>query len=175
MSIIVDFLNTVIVNIGNVPLEINSRGIRGGAECIFIPISSQQGMKLFYYRDEAKRSLVRQKQGFEYGVAPSCGNKIYRVSFTRRFHALLNSKCDGDFNEDFYFDPGQFRKDHSWYGYLTQVVSTKKFVKSKTLNNLGCKILRKMNIDPCDICPNNVGFIGKRCVMVDWGDLSCSG
>lgn len=151
--------------------------IKRGCETFFFPISRQRGLKVFLERKNALFSFKRQSKASEHKLAPKVyGKGIFKIILPMGFEQLgkgQKSIYDAPLDTDLL---SFFRNDPILYGYYTQrakmdrveITSDMRESLSESLN----KIFPRERHDDCHLA--NVGWVGKRLVMVDFGNAGIS-
>jgi hypothetical protein len=131
-----------------------------GVSCCFISIDTKVGMKLFPSCKDRNFALKRQKELAIKKLAPRAGR-----SFTFTF--MWPYKEENRDNEDwgFLFEPLKL------YGFFTQEAKTNFKYKESYIDDMETKLC-KAGIDYSDVHGENIGFIGKRLVIIDTDPVS---
>jgi len=142
---------------------------KSGCETVFVPISKRIGIKGFETLIEASSSIDRQTQAWVHGVAPKVLSEIIEVILP-----VGKTNLGSHFNKKACGSTIYHKKHRRLYDYKTQIASRVgekisfsspeyKHLES-TMNQLGfCKF---------DLHSQNMGWIGKRLVCIDFGDMS---
>jgi hypothetical protein len=127
--------------------------IHEGYESKFVQITKHKGVKTFYTKVEARRSLNRQRKAFSCDIGPNVySTNVGQFGITDGNHICLK------------------------WGYMTEVVKTLNSIRElneyvEELEYLRVK-LRGLKIGGSDLHYNNVGVIRGRLVCLDFGDES---
>ena len=137
----------------------------GGNESYFIKIDDIRGIKLFSSEQSAKRSRRRQYRAWKHNIAPKPLSIV--MPFSIGYRSYVTCKTN-------------YRKV---YGYLTQNARVKNPYSKCSIcrdpfthsaeNRLADKLI-KLNMGRLigDLHEHNVGKIGNKWVIIDFGDLS---
>jgi hypothetical protein len=141
---------------------------KGGMEAVFIQISKCRGVKAFETKAEAERSLQRQNLAHAERVAPKVYSNIFEIIMPVGGTAMAE--------EYSYYARGTVRRNEMMrrmYGYKTQVArrigefddeGRQYYALIEAMSDLGfCEY---------DLHDENVGWIGKKLVCIDFGDAS---
>jgi hypothetical protein len=131
---------------------------------MFIQLSKKIGAKVFMYKQEAIETCNRQKRGYRYGIAP-------KVLANVRKCFIDNLRKYDDDNDVFDNCDDSDNKFNYGYFYLTEVADIERDYGDGEFKELATKMERhKFEID--DLDGRNVGWIGRRLVCLDWGQLT---
>jgi len=139
---------------------------RFGFECAFLQMTPTVGIKIFPTRFNANYSITRQRQAYEKQIAPKVLSEI-QMCFIN--HEIFKQDTNNLFKRF-------TTKGTCGYFYKTQVAQTKiEFGKEyfDAICNLK-NILKRLGMGSKDLHKNNIGRIGKRWVVIDFGLLSRS-
>jgi len=144
--------------------------INNGCETVFVQLNKTVGIKLFNNKDHAERSLMRQRLAYTNNVAPRIYSNVLLLEVTTGVR--------------------KYKTCRMW-GYKTQVARVKKceicdtFSDDKHCKHCKDRIeltrgiemsiskrLTNIGLSAGDLHDGNVGKIGNRYVMIDFGDLS---
>jgi len=129
-----------------------------GIECMFIKMSRTKGIKVYETKKEALFARKLQMKAARNKLAPQVLSTIYKCHFD--FH------CDDKW--------GAFYHNQKYaYFFVTEVVEILKKISYPVAECLQKK-LWNLGIHTYDVHPKNVGRIGERLVMVDFGRESIS-
>ena len=122
-----------------------------GVSCSFLPLSAKIGAKIYQTRQMRDATHKKQSYAAEYGLAPLAGDWFSLECISIRSTNVSYRTV---------------------YGYLTQIAVIPR--------NLSCddeiwleRQLRNIGISAYDLCPYNVGYLGKRLVCIDFDSCSC--
>lgn len=145
--------------------------ISKGAEAMFIQTSNDRGLKLYKYEWEAESAHERQTKAHKVKVGPKVLSKV------KKYKILA----------------GVSKRYRDVYGYKTEVASVNKCMDCKGCNHLDgykkkCKDrpvdltykqklsletkMDKIGLSTWDLHWGNIGKIGNRYVLIDFGDLT---
>lgn len=126
-----------------------------GIECMFIHMSAKKGIKVYPSKRAAKYAYARQGKAAKHGIAPQVLSPVKKCYFT--FHS-----------EDRY---GTFKHNQRYAFFFFTEVAKIRALGQNALEYLQKK-LRDLGMHTIDLHSRNVGRIGKRPVVVDFGKES---
>ena len=117
-----------------------------GAECIFLQISSTEGIKSYFRKELAEIARERQLKAYKHKIGP----KVLSIVHPMKFH------------------------NYTRYGYKTQVVKVVETERFKGKQELIKKAKQVFNYFVPDetVRIYNVGRIRQRLVIIDFGNCS---
>lgn len=133
-----------------------------GIECVFLPLNSKIGLKIYPYKHERDKAYDSQKVFYKKGVAPAVGQKI-----------------DLSLPEMHRDDPDMsFARDIPQYGYTTQIAEKYPWDKDR---RAGLKDLPKKDrnrfiksgLPLWDLHEDNIGIVDDKIVFLDFGVATC--
>lgn len=132
---------------------------RQGVECMYVQLTKKVGMKIYATKGRAERSRKRQLKA--YAFAPKVLSEVQKCLMGN----LLSYDKEGIFRNSY--------DNHSKYGFffLTQVAETHVRHTDKELDQLANN-MRRIKLGYEDLHYNNIGRIGKKLVVIDFGDES---
>ena len=131
----------------------NKKKARYGASCMFVPISSTRGVKLYATKSECDFAFYMQQKASEKKLGP----KVFEA-FSIRTTPISRVNAFGT--------RITFR-----YGYVTQIAKPVKQLTDKKLKTL-LKRLNKNGFSVDDIHYGNIGYLGHNLVCIDFDLVS---
>lgn len=138
----------------HIPLE--KSDIDWGIEAVYIPINAERGLKLYPCIKNGRLAIQCQTEACGLDVGPAVLSPLCEFIFPmgiRNSYPILAER----------FPPGKA------YGYYTQRASTCGAVKDEELDELRTKCMELLSFGCSDLSDRNVGYIGDRLVMIDFG------
>jgi len=141
--------------------KLKSTKKRSGVSCTYLRWSKQTGLKLYMTKQERDRCAKAQAFAEGYKLAPKAGPSVE----IELIQCLVR---------DDLWDKSPEFSTRKIYGYFTQhapgVTGRTPWRRIELLEEQ----LSRIGIDNHDLCPNNVGLVGKRLVCIDFDSASCS-
>jgi hypothetical protein len=129
--------------------------LKCGVESAFIQLTEQVGIKLFPREYSAIECRKNQIKAARRGLGPKVLSEVF-ICHRADGRRITTSEC----------------RDNHEHGYLTQVASPRPSRCTEELFNKLEKRFNKIGMDCCDLHDDNVGFIGKKAVIIDFGSYS---
>ena len=141
--------------------SVNDTDVEGGIECYFVALTNGYGMKIFRLRHLAFASIKRQRLAAKHNVGPRVFSSLFHVDSIEDNGVTWNIE--------------RAYKCKTGWAYLTQIAKVDhKYIGSSRLERLS-KALRKLGIsEGGDLRPSNIGTIGKKTVLIDFGNVTCT-
>lgn len=130
-----------------------------GAECVFIKLNKQIGLKLYSSKFERNYAFRKQKQLIYYELAPPVYSKVCIPGFS-----IIKKSYST------YLKPS----NKKIYGYTTEIVSLAN-IESERFYSQFKKLSTKLDsigLDCFDFHEGNVGYYKHKLVFIDFGPLS---
>jgi hypothetical protein len=128
--------------------------LKSGIACYFLKLDKLTGVKLYRLQKQRDYAFILQKKAAKHGLAPKVGQKFI-------FPCFKVKNYDFEVSQEFL------------YGYLTEVAFLRSIVSYPRLKTIK-KALRKVGISHGDLNEDNVGFLRKSMVCIDFDECSCS-
>ncbi len=137
-----------------------------GSECVFLPVDEFTGLKVYRGQEYAKTACLCQTEAHSYEIGPEVLSDIKEFIFP-----ISSGKSEYSIQNMFY-------KNAKVYGYYTQLADTKKVgnvlneIIIADVTKLKNKCREHLSWIPQDVRDCNVGYIGDRLVLIDFGELT---
>jgi hypothetical protein len=127
--------------------------VKSGIESWFIQMTKKTGVKIFMSKPECRRAMRRQKKAWKHLAAPKV------LSDKPEQFAM---QLDGDI--------------YIRWGYRTEYARPIKTAEDGRRFNYEVEdlalLLESCGLSGCDLHDQNVGFVGRNLVCIDYGDIS---
>lgn len=128
-------------------MNLNTKKAKFGCCCMFVPLDSKRGVKLYTSKEERDISYFRQKKASKLGLGP----KVFkRFSYREPIEVIFQ------------------------YGYVTEVAKQGRLIWNDYNPKL-VKLKNKLEyhgFDTGDVIGPNIGYIGKKLVCIDFDEGS---
>jgi hypothetical protein len=143
-------------------IQFRKKEVKSGISCVYFALNTKVGAKMYISEKIRDDTYRKQAHAAQYHLAPQVGD-----CFSFECFWIGHNPCSL---------PDVRHK--VIYGYLTQnaIIEYPKKARKTTFNEEMWDLemeLRDIGIVNEDLGPNNVGFIGKRMVCIDFDYVSC--
>lgn len=147
-----------------------------GAESMYIQLTKKVGVKIFPKKESAEHSMIFQQKAHKKGIGPKVLSRV-KECYVKDFRNIAPDL--------FYKESGSINKPDVplkyGYFYKTEVAETNfrysKWLEQKMneLTKLAMEIEHNKEVLGSDVHKHNVGFIGDKLVLIDFGEYSTDG
>ena len=136
-----------------------SKTLNNGYEAMFLQFSALEGLKCYFTKAEATSARKKQRKAHAKRIGPKVLSPVVKFEFP---------SCKIEFES-------RNKKMTKGYAYKTQVAKAIRSFNQISNSRQYDALIEKaeeVDIGTGDLCTDNLGRIGTRIVMIDFGDVS---